>query len=49
MGNELLEPKYWCIKDVFDFKYFIPVYQRPYSWQEDQIDALLEDIKWVYI
>ena len=44
MGNELLEPKYWCIKDVFDFKYFIPVYQRPYSWQEDQIDALLEDI-----
>jgi len=44
MANELLDPKYWSVKQVFDYEYYIPVYQRPYSWQADQIDALLEDI-----
>lgn len=44
MANELLDPKYWSIKQVFDYEYFIPVYQRPYSWQADQIDALMDDI-----
>ena len=33
MPNTLLEPNFWSIKQVFDFQYSIPVYQRPYSWQ----------------
>lgn len=45
MSNNLLEPNYWSIKQVFDFQYNIPVYQRPYSWQTDQVDSLYDDIK----
>ena len=48
MSNNLLEPNYWSIKQVFDFHYNIPVYQRPYSWQTDQVDSLYDDIKEAY-
>ena len=48
MSNNLLEPNYWSIKQVFDFQYNIPVYQRPYSWQTDQVDSLYDDIKEAY-
>lgn len=48
MPNNLLEPNYWSIKQVFDYQYTIPVYQRPYSWQADQIDSLYEDITEAY-
>lgn len=44
MSNNLLEPNYWSIKQLFDYQYNIPVYQRPYSWQTEQIDSLLKDI-----
>lgn len=44
MTNELLEPKYWSVKQLFDSQYYIPVYQRPYSWKTEQVDSLLDDI-----
>lgn len=45
MTNNLLEPNYWSIKQLFDYQYNIPVYQRPYSWQTEQVDSLLKDIE----
>jgi uncharacterized protein with ParB-like and HNH nuclease domain len=36
--------------ELFEDKIFeIPVFQRPYSWQKDQIDQLLDDIYKAYI
>ena len=48
MPNTLLEPNFWLIKQVFDFQYSIPVYQRPYSWQADQVESLFDDIYEAY-
>lgn len=44
MSNNLLEPNYWSIKQLFDYQFIVPVYQRPYSWQMDQVESLYDDI-----
>ena len=44
MPNDLYEPKYWSLKDVLNQRYQIPVYQRPYSWSNDEVETLLEDL-----
>lgn len=33
------------VENIFKYKYLIPIYQRNYAWGEDEIEALLEDIK----
>ena len=48
MSNNLLEPDYWSIKQLFDCQYNVPVYQRPYSWQTEQVESLLKDIAEAY-
>ncbi len=48
MSNNLLEPNYWSIKQLFGFQYIVPVYQRPYSWQTDQVESLYDDILLAY-
>lgn len=37
------------VKDVFNEWYTVPSYQRHYVWEEDNITALLEDVKENYI
>ena len=37
------------VKDVFGKWYVVPSYQRHYVWEEDNINALLEDINDNYI
>lgn len=44
MSLELLEPHMWSLETLFKNIYRIPVYQRPYSWDKEQIDILLKDI-----
>lgn len=48
MSNNLLESNYWPIKQIFDFQYIVPVYQRLYSWQTDQVESLYDDILEAY-
>ena len=43
MANEIDSDKLY-IKDIFQKWYRIPEYQRPYVWEEDQINDLLDDI-----
>ncbi len=43
MSNEI-ESKRLFIKDVFTKWYRIPEYQRPYVWESDQVNELLDDI-----
>jgi len=43
MPNEIDSNKLY-IKDIFQKWYRIPEYQRPYVWEEDQINDLLDDI-----
>ena len=33
------------VKEIFNSKYIIPIYQRNYAWKSKQIEALLDDIK----
>ena len=44
MSLELLEPHMWSLETLFKNIYRVPVYQRPYSWEKEQIDTLLKDI-----
>ncbi len=45
-----MQPQYITIKDLFESKdqYSIPIYQRNYAWEEDQISQLIQDIFDVY-
>lgn len=44
MATKLFDPHPWNVEDLFKHIYEIPVYQRPYSWDIEQIDTLLSDI-----
>jgi hypothetical protein CLOSPO_02893 len=44
MARKALEPNLWTIGDTFKHMYFVPVYQRPYSWETTQINVILDDI-----
>ena len=45
MSRDALEPHLWNIRKLFDNKLFeIPVYQRPYSWDADNVSVLMNDI-----
>lgn len=45
MSRESLEPNLWNLRKLYENKMFeIPVYQRPYSWDSENVDILLDDI-----
>ncbi len=44
MSNKILDPHLWTLETLFQSMYYVPVYQRPYSWEKEQIDMLLNDI-----
>lgn len=44
MAVKALDPHLWCVEDLFKCVYEVPVYQRPYSWDKEQVDVLLNDI-----
>jgi len=33
------------VRDLLNNRYYIPTYQRGYSWEEEHVKALLTDIK----
>ena len=49
MAKKPLESFSWSLEDLFKNVYTVPVYQRPYSWEEKQIQDLLEDLYDAYI
>ncbi len=44
MNKRALDPHLWNIETLFKSIYEVPVYQRPYSWDEEQINDLLDDV-----
>lgn len=48
MVVKTLESHLWNLENLFKFIYNVPVYQRPYSWDKEQIDVLLSDIIGTY-
>ncbi|MEW6494396.1 MAG: DUF262 domain-containing HNH endonuclease family protein [Cyanobacteriota bacterium] len=47
MTKEKLEAKEICIDDLFGDKYLfeVPIYQRPFVWEEENFEQLFTDIK----
>ncbi len=48
MSRQILDPHMWNLENLLKSVYNVPVYQRPYSWDKEQIDVLLNDIFDVY-
>lgn len=44
MPRKTLEPHMWNLENLFQSIYNVPVYQRPYSWDKEQIEVLINDI-----
>lgn len=44
MATKTLAPHLWNLENLFKSMYDVPVYQRPYSWDKEQVDVLMEDI-----
>ena len=44
MSDKYLDAEEWTLEDIFKGRYFIPIYQRPYSWTEKEVKQLLSDI-----
>lgn len=44
MSSKIFDPHYWNLETTFKQIYNVPVYQRPYSWDKEQVDVLLEDL-----
>lgn len=44
MAKKTFDPNLWSIEKLLDSIYVVPVYQRPYSWEDEQINTLLSDI-----
>ena len=48
MAQKKLDPHMWNLESLFKSLYNVPVYQRPYSWDIEQIKVLLDDIQFAY-
>lgn len=48
MAQKQFVPHMWNLETLFKSIYKVPVYQRPYSWDIDQIKVLLDDIMKTY-
>lgn len=44
MSKKLFDPNLWSLEKLFESVYIVPVYQRPYSWEDEQINTLIDDI-----
>ena len=44
MSNKTFDPYLWKLEDLFKGMYNVPVYQRPYSWDKEQVEVLIDDI-----
>lgn len=43
MSRKIFDPQYWNLETAFKPIYSVPVYQRPYSWDKEQVEVLLEE------
>ena len=48
MAQKQLNPHMWNLETIFKSIYNVPVYQRPYSWDIEQVQVLLKDIYEAY-
>lgn len=48
MAQKALDSNMWNLETLFGAIYKVPVYQRPYSWERDQVKVLLDDIHNAY-
>ena len=44
MSDEFLKPEEFNIDNLFNGKYNVPIYQRPYSWGTTQVEQLMRDM-----
>ena len=45
MTNKQFNPFPWSLKEVIENNFYeVPIYQRPYTWSDSEVGALLDDI-----
>jgi uncharacterized protein with ParB-like and HNH nuclease domain len=49
MAQKSLDSNMWNLETLFESIYEVPVYQRPYSWDKEQVKVLMDDIYNAYI
>ena len=43
--EEIVQPEEYSLVNIFrGTEYIVPIYQRNYAWESDEIEQLLEDI-----
>lgn len=49
MNDEQFKPFAWTLQDAVENNFYeVPVYQRPYKWSTNEVEALLDDIFGAY-
>ena len=41
--NKIFKTELLCLKDIVDYNFIIPTYQRPYVWGDEQLKKLIDD------
>uniref|UniRef100_UPI000834E98E DUF262 domain-containing protein n=1 Tax=Oceanivirga salmonicida TaxID=1769291 RepID=UPI000834E98E len=49
MDDKTFMPSIWSVEKLFNRVFEIPVYQRPYSWDKEEVETLINDIIDSYI
>lgn len=45
MSDKQFDPYAWTLKDVIENNFFeVPIYQRPYTWSDNEVKCLLDDL-----
>lgn len=44
MSSKMFDPHYWNLETLCKQIYNVPFYQRPYSWDTEEVQVLLEDL-----
>ena len=45
MADKQFDPFPWSLKEVVENNFYeVPIYQRPYTWSDPEVDSLLDDL-----
>ncbi len=43
INDKIFKTELLCLKDIVDYNFIIPTYQRPYVWRDEQLKKIIDD------